>query len=174
MSLCKISLFAKIPVSTECLISWWHLAQPCSALAGLQELCWQEGSQGLKFHCLWSAKGEADLPKAEWGADTLTIPCAREGSGGFATCFDGRRGIFSSHLRRPQIVEQQEGMLAAKWSWVQSCKMISKLSLSTAFCRGQEHGFGTRGTQTDFCLAQQQREICQGTSAEKLETGPTA
>lgn len=179
MSPCKISLSARfLHLQNSCL--YWlsnFLMAPGTALLSPGRSAGAVLAGGMpraKVSLPVICKVEADLPKAEWGADTLIVLSAREGSGSFATCFDGCKGIFSSHLRRPQIVEQQEGMLAAKRSWIQSCKMISKLSLSTAFCRGQEHGFGARETQTDFCLAQQQREICQDTSAAKLETGPTA
>lgn len=79
-----------------------------------------------------------------------------------------------------KVILEDHKLLSNKESWLQSgagCSPVgwlSELPLSVAFHRGWEHGFEARETQTDFCLAQHQREICQDTAAEKLETGPTA
>lgn len=61
----------------------------------------------------WSAKCRVrhryiyQLPEEEMAALPPTLMDSRS------------EGVLLSHLRRPQTVEQQQGRLAAKWSWMQ-------------------------------------------------------
>lgn len=166
--------------STPCSLSpfpCWHLAQPCTALAGLQESRWQEGCQGIEFHCLWSAKGEADLPQAEWRADTFTTQSARgvkQQHCHLLWWILGPKAIFKVISEGHKLLSNNPincWATTLRKGWLQRgarcgpARWLSELPLSTASHGEQECGSESRKTQTHFYLVQQLRDICHDTAA---------